>query len=92
MRIPAIWKNCIEIKSGGGSDRSGTMTAKGRKSLLAPGWMEEYYRRVYAEASDRMNFPIGKWDTNILGSFFVPGIFFFFFFYLGKEKCYESGI
>lgn len=37
-----------------------------QESLLAPGWMEEYYRRVYAEASDRMNFPIGKWDTNIL--------------------------
>lgn len=35
-------------------------------SLLAPRWMDEYYRDIYTEASDQMNFPIAKWDTNIL--------------------------
>lgn len=35
-------------------------------SLLVPKWMDEYYKDIYAEASDQMNFPIEKWDTNIL--------------------------
>ena len=39
---------------------------EGRSSLLAPEWMDKYYRYVYSEASDQMNFPVEKWDTNIL--------------------------
>ncbi len=35
-------------------------------SLLEPEWMDAYYRAVYFGASDKMNFPIEKKDTNIL--------------------------
>lgn len=35
-------------------------------SLLAPEWMDKYYQYVYSEASDQMNFPMEKWDANIL--------------------------
>lgn len=36
-----------------------------RDSLLTPKWMEEYYRRVYDHAKDRMNFPTEP-DTNMI--------------------------
>lgn len=35
-------------------------------SLLAPEWMDRYYKEVYFNASDRMNFPIQKSDINIV--------------------------
>lgn len=35
-------------------------------SLLTPQWMDVYYRNVYIAASDKMNFPIEKLDTNII--------------------------
>lgn len=35
-------------------------------SLLMPVWMDKYYKEVYAGASDKMNFPIEKLDTNIM--------------------------
>lgn len=35
-------------------------------SLLAPGWMDMYYKDVYFYASDKMNFPIESMDTSIL--------------------------
>lgn len=44
-------------------------------SLLMPRWMDEYYRNMYFSASDKMNFPIEKLDTNIielLSRGFVP--------------------
>lgn len=44
-------------------------------SLLLPGWMDEYYREIYLSASDQMNFPIEKLDTNIielLSKGFIP--------------------
>lgn len=48
-----------------------------RESLLMPGWMETYYRNVYCNMSDTMNFPIKKLDTNILellsAGFGTPG-------------------
>ncbi|MDE6620387.1 MAG: CRISPR-associated helicase Cas3' [Lachnospiraceae bacterium] len=34
-------------------------------SLLMPRWMEAYYKKIYKYASDKMNFPIAKTDTNI---------------------------
>ena len=37
-----------------------------KDSLLAPAWMDRYYQYVYAKASDQVNFPIEKWDTNIV--------------------------
>lgn len=37
-----------------------------QESLLMPGWMEQYYRNVYCNMSETMNFPIRKSDTNIL--------------------------
>lgn len=44
-------------------------------SLLMPRWMDEYYKNMYFSASDKMNFPIKEWDTNIielLSRGFVP--------------------
>ncbi len=44
-------------------------------SLLMPEWMDEYYKIVYFNASDKMNFPIEELDTNIielLSRGFVP--------------------
>lgn len=35
-------------------------------SLLEPQWMDQYYKSVYSYASDQMNFPITKMDTNII--------------------------
>ena len=35
-------------------------------SLLMPRWMDEYYKSMYFSASDKMNFPIEEWDTNII--------------------------
>ena len=35
-------------------------------SLLMPEWMDRYYRDVYLSASDKMNFPLGRLDTNML--------------------------
>ncbi len=35
-------------------------------SLLAPRWMDEYYRLTYESASDKMNFPVEKHDTSIM--------------------------
>ena len=35
-------------------------------SLLMPRWMDEYYKNVYFNASDKMNFPIKALDTNII--------------------------
>ncbi len=35
-------------------------------SLLDSEWMDAYYRAVYFGASDKMNFPIERMDTNIL--------------------------
>lgn len=37
-----------------------------RDSLLMPKWMDIYYRNVYFNAKDKMNFPIEKLDTSIL--------------------------
>ncbi len=36
------------------------------ESLLMPGWMDRYYRYVYANASNKMNFPLKELDKNIL--------------------------
>lgn len=38
----------------------------GRESLLMPGWMDLYYKCVYEEAADKMNFPIKELDTNMI--------------------------
>lgn len=38
-----------------------------RESLLMPKWMDLYYKNVYYNASDKMNFPVKKLDTSILG-------------------------
>lgn len=35
-------------------------------SLLMPKWMDIYYKNVYCNASDKMNFPIERIDTNII--------------------------
>ena len=35
-------------------------------SLLMPGWMDKYYEERYSSASDKMNFPIEKLDTNMI--------------------------
>lgn len=35
-------------------------------SLLMPWWMDKYYEERYSSASDKMNFPIEKLDTNML--------------------------
>lgn len=35
-------------------------------SLLLPEWMDEYYKNVYFNAADQMNFPIKELDTNII--------------------------
>lgn len=35
-------------------------------SLLMPEWMDEYYKNVYFNASDKMNFPIEELDTSII--------------------------
>lgn len=40
--------------------------SEGGGSLLTPEWMDKYYRYIYSEASDQMNFSIKKWDTNML--------------------------
>ena len=44
-------------------------------SILMPGWMDEYYKYIYLNASDKMNFPIKKMDMSIvklLSRGFVP--------------------
>ena len=44
-------------------------------SLLTPRWMDEYYKNVYFNEADKMNFPIEELDTNIielLSRGFVP--------------------
>lgn len=38
----------------------------GEDSLLMPRWMDEYYKKIYAYASDKMNFPIKESDTSII--------------------------
>lgn len=35
-------------------------------SLLKPQWMDRYYKEVYSAAADKMNFPIGESDGNVL--------------------------
>lgn len=35
-------------------------------SILTPGWMDEYYKMVYRNGSDKMNFPLKKLDTNVV--------------------------
>lgn len=35
-------------------------------SILMPEWMDEYYKMVYSNGSDKMNFPIKKLDTNVV--------------------------
>ncbi len=35
-------------------------------NLLMPRWMDKYYKDVYLNATDKMNFPIEKSDTNII--------------------------
>lgn len=35
-------------------------------SLLMPRWMDLYYKKLYARASDEMDFPIKKLDTSIM--------------------------
>ncbi len=35
-------------------------------SLLMPEWLDEYYKIVYFNASDKMNFPIEELDRNII--------------------------
>ncbi len=37
-----------------------------RENLLAPGWMNQYYKLLYKGAGAKMNFPLGDKDTNIL--------------------------
>ena len=34
-------------------------------SLLMPQWMDQYFKKIYGYASDQMNFPVAKMDTNI---------------------------
>lgn len=44
-------------------------------SLLLPKWMDKYYKDVYFNASDKMNFPVEKLDTSImelLSTGFIP--------------------
>lgn len=38
----------------------------GRESLLMPRWMDDYYKKVYSQEMDKMNFPIDKMDTSIM--------------------------
>lgn len=35
-------------------------------SILMPKWMDMYYKNMYFYASDQMNFPLEKMDTNIM--------------------------
>ena len=35
-------------------------------SLLMPEWMDSFYRNVYFNASDKMNFPVRELDTSII--------------------------
>ncbi|MDE6386932.1 MAG: CRISPR-associated helicase Cas3' [Lachnospiraceae bacterium] len=37
-----------------------------RDSILMPKWMDKYYENMYYYASDKMNFPLEKLDTNIM--------------------------
>lgn len=44
-------------------------------SILMPDWMDKYYKIVYVNGSDKMNFPIKELDTNVaelLSRGFVP--------------------
>lgn len=44
-------------------------------SLLMPEWLDKYYKMVYFNASDKMNFPIKELDSNIielLSKGFIP--------------------
>lgn len=42
------------------------LNSKKPGSLLMSEWMNEYYKNVYFNASDKMNFPIEELDTNII--------------------------
>lgn len=35
-------------------------------SILMPRWMDEYYKTVYLDGADKMNFPIKALDTNVV--------------------------
>lgn len=37
-----------------------------RGNLLMPRWMDDYYKKVYGQETDKMNFPIDKMDTSIM--------------------------
>lgn len=36
------------------------------ESLLMPQWMDRYYKKIYMDAADTMNFPIKQMDTSIM--------------------------
>ncbi len=36
------------------------------ESLLTPAWMDQYFKKLYFNSEDRMNFPIRQMDTNIM--------------------------
>ncbi len=38
----------------------------GDESLLTPTWMEQYFKKLYIDSKDKMNFPIGQMDTSIM--------------------------
>lgn len=36
------------------------------ESLLTPAWMDQYFKKLYVDSKDKMNFPIGQMDTSIM--------------------------
>lgn len=36
------------------------------ESLLTPKWMDDYFKKVYLDSEDKMNFPIRQMDTSIM--------------------------
>lgn len=36
------------------------------ESLLTPAWMDQYFKKLYLDSEDRMNFPIRHMDTSIM--------------------------
>lgn len=36
------------------------------ESLLTPTWMDQYFKKLYFDSEDKMNFPIGQMDTSIM--------------------------
>lgn len=38
----------------------------GDESLLTPTWMDQYFKKLYVDSKDKMNFPMGQMDTSIM--------------------------